>query len=302
MIVYDIENLNKIYAGSPESANKNISLQIVQGEVFGLLGDNGAGKSTLVRQMVNLLQPTSGQIRFLGHPLPSASRLVPMNVGYMPQGHLALNHLTVSETLFHTAYLRGLNRKKAQDERDRLLDLLQIEQLHSKLNERLSGGERRLLQLAVAMVGSLPTLILDEPTNELSPQRRRQVWSVLRHLNQKEGTTIIFVTHDATEAEKIIQRVGIMHDGELVVLGKPSDLKQQLEQKLRLEIQFSPEIPPVLPADVTVQELDTGRWLVLLQRYQLEDMIACLDHNRIDDFHLSSTTLEDLYLHHADSH
>ena len=94
------------------------------------------------------------------------------------------------------------------------------------------------------MAGSLPVLVLDEPTNDLDPQRRKQVWDILRQLNRQKGTTIIFITHDAIEAEKIIQRVGIMRQGELVALGRPSDLKAQVYQTLRLELFFQPDAPP----------------------------------------------------------
>lgn len=105
---------------------------------------------------------------------------------------------------------------EAHQERDRLLALGQIETLRDQDNSRLTGGQRRFLPLAVAMAGSLPMLILDEPTNDLDPLRRRLVWDVLRQVNREQGTTIFFITHDAIEAEKVIERVGIMREGALV--------------------------------------------------------------------------------------
>ena len=104
--------------------------------------------------------------------------------------------------------------------------------MRDRYSSRLSGGQRRLLRLAVAMAGQPPILILDEPTNDLDPQRRKLVWDVLREENQQRGTTIIFITHDAIEAEKVIQRVGIMRNGKLVANGRPSELKQAVDQKL----------------------------------------------------------------------
>jgi len=149
------------------------------------------------------------------------------------------------------------------------------------------------------MVGSPPVLILDEPTNDLDPQRRRLVWDVLRRLNRERGTTIIFITHDAIEAEKIIQRVGIMRDGELVAVGRPSELKRHVDQKLRLELFFAPETPPTLPPGLTCHQLEAGRWLVLLEREQVMSVLNGLSLDHIDDFRLQSVTLEDLYLHYA---
>jgi len=144
-------------------------------------------------------------------------------------------------------------------------------------------------------------LILDEPTNDLAPQRRRQVWSILRQMNQAKGTTIIFITHDAIEAEKIIQRVGILRDGELVAMGRPSDLKRRVDRKLRLQIFTTADMPPELPPDFAPRRIDTGRWLVYLDRERAAGALEALDMAQIDDFRLYSATLEDLYLYYANT-
>jgi ABC-type multidrug transport system ATPase subunit len=299
MPVYTIHNLTKIYKGRPEAANRAITFQIEEGEIFGMLGDNGAGKSTLVRQMVNLLRPTSGTITLYGQPLDTHPTLVPQLVGYMPQDGLALNNLTVAEALYFTAHLRGLTRSAAQAERDRLLARWQRNPQRDQPIPRLSGGQRRLLQIAIAMAGSPPILILDEPTANLDPQRRKQVWEVLREENAAHGTTIIFITHDAVEAEKVIDRVAILRAGELVALGRPLDLKRQVDHQLRLELFFPPDAPPLLPVGLAYRDLAPGRWLVYLDRSQAAAILQTLDLTRLDDFRLYSATLEDLYLYYA---
>lgn len=299
MLVYNVEQLSKQYPGQARPANDQISLQIHAGEIFGLLGDNGAGKSTLVRQMVNLLRPTTGTITLFGQPVGVNPLHVPHYVGYMPQDKAAMNNLTVGEALYFTAHLRGLSRADARQERDRLLALWQIDTLRHQYCPRLSGGQRRLLLLAVAMAGRLPVLVLDEPTNDLDPQRRKLVWDVLREENRTQGVTIIFITHDAIEAEKIIQQVGIMRAGKLVALGKPSSLKEQVDQQLRLELFFDPERPPTLPPDLTPVLLDSGRWLIYLPRAQAGVVLQKLDLAHLHDFRLYSATLEDLYLYYA---
>lgn len=299
MIVYDVQDLMKYYPGQSEPANKHITLQIYEGEIFGILGDNGAGKSTLVRQMVNLVRSTSGSITLFGQGIAQDPLHVPRLVGYMPQEGRALNQLTVGEALFYTARLRGMSRAAARKERDALLDRWQIEDLRQKYSSRLSGGEQRLLLLAVAMAGAPPVLILDEPTNDLAPQRRKLVWDMLRQYNTERGATILFITHDALEAEKIIQRVAILRAGQVVALGRPSELKQAVDHKLRLELFFSPDVPPALPAELLVYEIEAGRWLVLLEWEQATATLNRLDLRRLDDFRLYSATLEDLYLHYA---
>ena len=280
-------------------ANEAISFNVEQGVIFGLLGDNGAGKSTLVKQMANLLRPTSGVVNLYGRPVREDPFLVPRHVGYMPQAARTLNSLTVSEALYFTAHLRGCGRREANCERERLLHLWDLKDIRSEPCSRLSGGQQRLLQLAAAMAGQPPILILDEPTNELAPQRRRHVWETLREENRERGTTIIFITHDAIEAEKTVQQVGIMHRGRLVALGKPSDLKKELNQQLRLTLRFQPETPPDLPSDLRPQKLGEDHWLVLLDHDRVESTLSALDLARIDDFHLHSATLEDLYLHYT---
>ena len=295
--VYSVSRLSKYYPGQHSPANDDISFNVEAGEIFGILGDNGAGKSTLVKQMANLLRPTSGSVKLFGRTVQEDPLLVPRFVGYMPQTARTLNSLTVSEALYFTSHLRGCSRKEAARERERLLQLWDLNDLRAELCSRLSGGQQRLLQLAASMAGQPPVLILDEPTNELAPQRRRHVWETLRTENKERGTTIIFITHDAIEAEKIIQRVGIMHSGHLVALGKPSTLKKQLNQRLRLELRFQPETPPDLPEDFRPQELAPGHWLVRLDQRQVETALVVLNNAQVDDFQLHSATLEDLYLH-----
>lgn len=217
----------------------------------------------------------------------------------MPQDTHSLNILTVGEALYFTAHLRGMSRAEARRERDELLELWEIQDLRNQYCQRLSGGQRRLLRLAVSMAGSLPVLVLDEPTNDLDPLRRRLVWDVLRRVNRECGTTIVFITHDAIEAEKIIGRVGIMREGELVAVGRPSDLKQAVDRKLRLELVFLPGSPPALPPELPRHEIQPGRWIVLLEWNEATTVLSGLDLDRVDDFRLYSATLEDLYVHYT---
>ncbi|WP_119068366.1 ABC transporter ATP-binding protein [Aggregatilinea lenta] len=295
--VYDVSELTKIYPGQTVPANDAISLAVEQGEIFGLLGDNGAGKSTLVRQMANLLAPTRGTIRLFGQRLGLAPLYVPGLVGYMPQNGMALNNLTVGETLYFTAHLRGLSRRDANAERARLLDLLDLEPVRDRLVPRISGGQRRLALLATTIAASPPVLVLDEPTNDLDPVHRRHVWDVVRDLNHARGTTIILVTHNVIEAERVIQRVGFMRAGRLVAVGRPGALKASLNEHLRLELTFPPGVDPALPPTVEAREIGPGHWLLVMERAAALAYVAQIENERqVEDFRLSTATLEDLYL------
>lgn len=296
---YKVAHLTKVYNAQTIPANDDISLEIQSGEIFGLLGDNGAGKSTLVGQMAGLITRTAGSIELFGEEIGRDSLYVPLRVGYMPQTGAAMNTMTIHQILYFTAHLRGLSSTEARQERERLIRLWGLDHIRYKPAQKLSGGEARLALLATAMAGSPPILILDEPTNELAPQQRRQVWQVLRNLNREQGTTIIFITHDAIEAERIIQRVGILWNGRLLATGTPAELKRAIDDKLRLELYFDPQRPPQLPDHLQPLEQERGHWLIYLGREDVAATLSQLDMSQLEDFRLYSATLEDLYLQYA---
>ena len=298
-VAYRVENLVKRYPRQDVLAVDGMSFEIAEGEIFGLLGDNGAGKTTLVRQLVGLLRPTSGRIELFGRDVVKDAGFVSTVIGYMPQSTSALNRLTVGEAVYFAAHLRGMSRRDARRERDELLELWRIAAIGHKVSTDLSGGQRRLLQLAVATAGRAPVLILDEPTNDLDPVNKKHVWEVLRDFNQQRGTTILLVTHDAVEAEKAIQRVGIVQRGRFTALGTPAQLKTAIAQKLKVHLTFPPDDPPVLPFGVVPQEESEGSSLLMLDRDEAAELLGKLDLRKITDIRMTSTTLEDLYLHYA---
>ncbi len=296
---YSIVDLVKRYPGASRPANDGITLDVLQGEIFGILGDNGAGKSTLVRQMVNLVKPSSGDILLFGRPVAADPIWSTLRVGYMPQDGRSIINMTVGEALYYTAHLRGLSRSDARIECARLLEQWDLGSIADRVGRRISGGQRRLLQLATAMAARPPVVILDEPSNELDPQRRKQMWANVRELSEQHGTTVIFITHDAVEAEKALQRVGILQAGKFVAVGRPADLKAAVFDTLRLELMFDPAQPPMLPDGLQRQEIEAGRWLLMLPRAHIDSLLPQLALNRMVDFKLYSATLEDLYMHYA---
>lgn len=308
MIAYEIRELTKVYPRQRRPANDGISLEIREGEIFGLLGDNGAGKTTAVRQMVGVLAPTSGSIALFGKDVRGDPLHVTTHVGYMPQEARPLNNATVGASLVWTARLRGLSRRDAAAEGARLLEQFGLGAIRDKPSSRLSGGERRLMRLAVALAGRPPVLILDEPTNDLAPQRRRMVWELLGAMNREAGTTVIFITHDAIEAERAIQRVGILREGKLVAVGAPGALKKAVDRKVRLELFFEPAAPPWGAdarrseglGDGAPREVAPGRWLMTVERADVGAVLERLDLAALEDFHIRSATLEDLYVYYTE--
>lgn len=297
MPVYEVTDLVKHYPQQTTPANDGLTFTVEAGEIFGLLGANGAGKTTLVKQLANLLMPSSGTIRLFGQPLSHTQLYTPGKIGYMPQKGEALNTLAVGETLYFTAHLRGFSRHDAASERDRRLEQFGLGGLRDRPVNRLSGGQKRLVLLATTLTASPPVIILDEPTNDLDPEYRRLVWDEVRALNRDQGTTVILVTHNVVEAERVIQRVGIMRAGKLIAIGRPGQLKQTLNRQLHLEVVFSPTAPPLLPNGASPREVAPGRWQLLIERDEATAYLQAINqHGAVEDFHLSTATLEDLYL------
>jgi ABC-type multidrug transport system ATPase subunit len=316
--VYHIERLTKIYGRGraphiAKPANQDINLDIRPGEIFGLLGSNGAGKSTLIRQMVNLVAPTSGKILLMGRDIARHPEVVTRYVAYMPQKPHALLDLTAEEAIYYTGHLRGLSRPAAQQEARRLVEEWGLEDVRKKAVRHLSGGQHRLVSLAATLTGNLPVLILDEPTNELDPAFRKQVWEQIVRVNKQRGTTIILVTHNVQEAERVIQRVAVMSQARIVGLGRVSELKAQMEQEVSLELFLRPDVAAA--AETALEDMPGARrlqpyqWSVSVERTGGEEAIhrilSLVKLERLEDFRVHTASLEDVYMRltgHAISH
>jgi ABC-2 type transport system ATP-binding protein len=301
---YEVERLTKVYRGWTIPANEDISFTLEAGEILGLLGENGAGKTTLVKQMMNLIAPTRGTVRLDGVDIAREPDLVPLRVGYLPQRPYAIQDLTVSQAIYLTGHIRGLSRADARREANELVEQWRLERLRDRPIRRLSGGERRLVGMATAIVGGRGILILDEPTNELDPVNRHHVWESLLRLNRERGTTILLVTHNLLEAERVVQRVAIMRSGQMIAVGRPSELKRRLGRTVQIELTLAPGEDTVARLRALfgdeAREVAPDRWVIVVPRDDLgEVMPRLLDRlgsETIEDVRLQTHSLEDLYL------
>ena len=218
----DITELRKTYPNGME-ALKGVTLQIPDGEFFGLLGPNGAGKSTLIHCTTGLASPTSGSIEVFGHDAVRNYGEARAAVGLAPQDVNLDQFLTLEETLdYHGGYF-GMQKK---DRRERAAELLEAFSLTSKKKERtraLSGGMKRRLILARALMHRPKLLILDEPTAGVDVELRLELWHYVQRINQ-EGTTILLTTHYLEEAEQLCSRIAFINEGALVAEGTSQDL------------------------------------------------------------------------------
>jgi ABC-2 type transport system ATP-binding protein len=217
-----IENLVKRYPTGVE-ALRSVSLEIESGDFFGLLGPNGAGKSTLIHCTTGLAQPTSGTIAVYGHDAIKHYAEARQAVGLAPQEPNLDWFLTVEETLeYHAGYFGMPKRER----RERVAELLEIFSLVEKRNERtrtLSGGMKRRLLLARALMHKPPLLILDEPTAGVDIELRLELWHYVQRINQ-EGTTILLTTHYLEEAEQLCNRIAFINGGQIAAQGTSAEL------------------------------------------------------------------------------
>jgi ABC-2 type transport system ATP-binding protein len=220
-----IEDLSKVYPTGTE-ALRGVSLEIPQGDFFGLLGPNGAGKSTLIHCTTGLAMPSGGTIRIFGHDAVEHYEPARAAVGLAPQDPNLDQFLTVAETLdYHGGYF-GMPR---HERRERTAELLETFSLTGKRDDRtrtLSGGMKRRLLLARALMHRPRLLILDEPTAGVDVELRLELWHYVQRINA-EGTTILLTTHYLEEAEQLCDRVAFINDGQIVAQGTSPELAAQ---------------------------------------------------------------------------
>jgi ABC-2 type transport system ATP-binding protein len=209
-------------------AVSDLDLRITRGEIYGFLGPNGAGKSTTVRMLCTLLAPTAGQASVAGFDVVTERDRVRLHIGAALQEVSLDPRQTGRELLRLQGRLYGLSKPEVDQRLHHLAELVDIGDALDGQIETYSGGMRRRLDLAAALVHNPDVLFLDEPTTGLDPASRAMVWDEVRHLNRKLGMTIFLTTQYLEEADALADRVGIIDDGRLVAEGTPDELKRKV--------------------------------------------------------------------------
>jgi ABC-2 type transport system ATP-binding protein len=208
-------------------AIEDLDLTVHAGEIFGFLGPNGAGKTTTIRVLTTLTKPTSGRALVNGFDVVKEPDKVKAMIGVVQQ-HLSLDRdLTARENMEFRARLHHLGTSERKRRIDELLDYVGLTENANRIVKKLSGGMKKRVSIVSSLIHRPMMLFLDEPTVGLDAQTRRRLWELIRRLNL-DGTTIFLTTHYIEEAEALCQRVGIIHHGRLIALGKPLELRQKL--------------------------------------------------------------------------
>jgi ABC-2 type transport system ATP-binding protein len=222
-----IESLSKIYEGG-KLALEEVSFDVPRGQIFGLLGPNGAGKSTLINILAGLVMKTSGKAVIWGFDIDEHPRNAKRSIGVVPQEIIFDPFFTPRETLEIQAGLYGISAGERQS--DALLAAMHLTDKANAYSRTLSGGMKRRLLVAKAMVHSPPILVLDEPTAGVDVELRRQLWDYVRSLNQ-QGVTVVLTTHYLEEAEELCDRIAIINHGKVIANEPTRELVAKAQEK-----------------------------------------------------------------------
>ncbi len=297
-MILEIRNLVKEFKNGLR-ANDDISISIELGEVFGLLGPNGAGKTTLVNQIIALLKPTSGELILDGVDIiknPAFAREV---CSVQPQGSVPIDGFTPTQAIELVGHLRSKNRFAVKKRTRALIEALELGKWANKPGAQLSGGVRRLVSYSMATVAPGKIVILDEPTNDVDPLRRRLLWKEIRSVADA-GTAVLLITHNVLEAERVVDKLAVIDKGKVIASGTPASLKETLTSKLLLDIKLepgvlAPKVPDFVTSTIVGRRLKASvengsvtraiEWAHELQRKKIAE-----------EFSIAPASLEDVYV------
>jgi lipooligosaccharide transport system ATP-binding protein len=243
-VLIEATGLTKVY-GTPGgragfTAVDGIDLEIHRGEAFGVLGANGAGKSSTMRMIACVSPVTAGSLRILGHDSATDGAKIRARLGVVPQDDTIDSELTVRENLLIYGRYFGLPWKVLRERSTRLLEFTRLSEKADDEVATLSGGMRRRLTIARALINEPEIVLLDEPTTGLDPQARHLLWERLFQLKQ-DGVTLLLTTHYMDEAEQLCDRLVVMDAGKIVAAGTPAELITRYTSREVLELRFAPD-------------------------------------------------------------
>ncbi|WP_423833505.1 ABC transporter ATP-binding protein [Streptomyces manipurensis] len=289
--VIEAHALRRGYSGGFEAV-RGVSFSVAEGEVFALLGTNGAGKTSTVELLEGLAAPSGGQVRVFGLDPYARRAEVRPRTGVMLQEGGFPSDLSVTETVRMWAGVTSGARPAAE-----VLELVGLAARASVRVKQLSGGERRRLDLALALLGRPEVLFLDEPTTGMDPEGRRDTWALVRELRD-QGTTVLLTTHYLEEAEELADRLAILHEGELVLSGTPSEVTATRPSRIRCTL---PDGVPAARLPLSLRAAAFGQRVEIRTERLQEDLTGLLGwaHENgvvLDALDARSASLEEAFL------
>ena len=303
--IVSAENLVVVYQDGTRAV-EDISFSVEEGEFFGFLGPNGAGKSTTIKVLTTLLRKTSGKVTVAGADLDKSPGVIRKAIGVLSQETSLDVDLTGWENLHLQGRLQQMSGKALNERVEELLRLVQLDDVAKKPAGRYSGGMRKRLDLACALINKPRLLFLDEPTTGLDAQSRAAIWEYLESLNKEEGITIFLTTQYLEEADRLCHRLSIMDRGKLIAKGTPSELKEtvggdgvNLTLRDPLSRDKTKQILKTIQGVSGVNDSDGGVVAYTKNAGQIiAELVTALDRNGIRPSFLSvsTPTLDDVFL------
>jgi ABC-2 type transport system ATP-binding protein len=293
----DIRDLSKTYANGKRALD-HVSLAVPRGSIFGLLGPNGAGKSTLINILAGLVRKTEGSAAIWGFDIDEHPRNARASIGVVPQEIVFDAYFTPREVLELQAGLYGV--PKARRRTDALLAAVRLSDKANAYARTLSGGMKRRLLIAKALVHNPPVLVLDEPTAGVDIELRQQLWAYVRELHAG-GTTVVLTTHYLEEAEALCDRIAIINGGRVVAdEPTPTLLARARDKAVVVTLDHDVIAPPVLPGMARVEQVGARRLKITFDKSALSagQVIAALADagHAIEDITTQEADLEDVFL------
>jgi ABC-2 type transport system ATP-binding protein len=307
-----VNNLSKIYKGQIKAID-HLSFNVEEGNIFGFLGPNGAGKSTTIKILVTLTKQTDGAASLFDIDVKKEPGKIREMIGYVPQELSADGALTGYENLLLSAKLYDISPHDRRTRIDKILEMMDLSARAHSLVDTYSGGMVRRLEIGQAMLHHPRLLFLDEPTIGLDPAGRKLVWEHIRKLNKEEQMTIFLTTHYMEEAEALCDRIGIIDNGKLSIVGTPQDLKEKVGLgTITFVLEAMPDTSMNLHSlfahisDFSIVQLAPDTWQMKIHHpaEHVPEILQTLKENNIQvkDFEVKGPTLEDVFLKFTGSH
>lgn len=309
MAAIDARHIGLTYADGTEAVT-DVTLEIPEGEFFGFLGANGAGKTTTIKTLVTLLQPTAGEITVNGFDVETESQEVRESIGYMAQETSIDEELTARENIRFACEAYGISNAEQAERIDELLDLVDLAGVAGKVAKEFSGGMKKRLDVATALVHQPPIVFLDEPTTGLDPKARNRLWEYFETINE-QGTTVFLTTQYLEEADQLCDRISVILEGEIVAEGSPAQLKSTVGGDV-LEISLDDPTDEtteraraavadsnLFESDTSLETTDEGISVTSARARQIgpELIVALRDEGfSVTGFDTRSPTLDDVFL------
>ena len=288
-LAIELKDLRKVYKGGLE-AIRNINLEVKKGDFFALLGENGAGKTTTLGIICSLVNKTSGSAKIFGYDITTDSSMAKRQIGIVPQEFNFNIFEKVKAIIVQQGGYYGMPRSLAKERAEKYMKRLGLWDKRDEQSKNLSGGMKRRLMIARALVHEPPLLILDEPTAGVDVEIRHSMWEFLTEINQ-QGKTIILTTHYLEEAEQLCRNVAIIHKGEIIANSAMRDLLTKLKEHTYL-VETSNQLTADIKGDFyTSKRIDDNLLEIYLDRkYNLNNLFKDLDSKGID---INSIDLKD---------